>query len=350
MKMNKVMRYSFLWLLLFFLNIVIIKGQIVSTAIFAIDSVQIGDPITVDIKVNLPQGVKLKDLDFSVYKNLENLVYQQDTNLLEKYADIEILDFGQWKHEDINQPINSDKLQINMVNGQQTIQNTITIAIYNSGVFAIPGLGVHTETPSEVLPTSPKTIQVLWPTKLAQQDTLALNPIKDIMYEDANLSDYLVYVYIVGVLILMGLVGYYFYKRKKAEVLIVPEVVEVVLPADVKALQALESLKNAQLWQKGQIKEYQTGLTDIIRTYIEERYDVKAPEMTTDEISQALQRVDFDPKFTIVLKEILQVADMVKFAKATPEEDIHNIFMEKAVDFVQSTKDTSLETKIEEPL
>ena len=46
----------------------------------------------------------------------------------------------------------------------------------------------------------------------------------------------------------------------------------------------LEKLKQAQLWQNGKIKAYYSDLSDILRLYIENRYNSPALEMTTDEI------------------------------------------------------------------
>lgn len=342
--------YRYIILVVFICNTTLLLSQIVSTASFSIDSVQIGDPVTVEINITVPSNLKIKSLDFSNYKNVENLIFLQDTNRLEKIADIEILDFGNWKHENLDDPIDFSKLQINMVNGNQVIQNTITLAIYNTGVFGISGPMVSTEGDATILPTSPKTIQVLLPIKLTQQDTLDINPIKDIMYEKADISDFLIYLYILLALGIMVLIGYFFSKRKKNKIEVtIPEPI-IILPPDEKALKALQLLRDEQLWQQGKIKEYQSGLTDIIRTYLEDRYDIKAPEMTSDEIANALHHVDFDIKYTSVLQEILQVADLVKFAKATPGDDIHSKFMDKAVEFVLNTKPLSQDLKTEEKL
>lgn len=333
------------------INAISLDCQIVSTATFKVDSVQIGDPFKVEIKVSLSKDIDLDALDFSVYKNIENIVFQQDTIHLEKVADIEVLDFGTWKHEDWNNPIDASKLQISDVGGNMVIKNTITIAIYNAGVFGIPGPSVMvTDGQNEVLPTASKTVQVFLPLRLTQQDSVDINPIKDIMYEKADITDYLVYIYILVALLLMMLVGYYFYKRKNAKPSIELQEVIILIQPDQKALQALEHLKEENLWQNGQIKAYQTRLTDIIRTYLEERYGINAPEMTTDEIAIALKNVDFDMKYTIELKEILQVADLVKFAKATPDVDIHSLFMDKAVDFVINTRQSSSDVKKEESI
>ncbi|MEL6122304.1 MAG: hypothetical protein AAFR14_01180, partial [Bacteroidota bacterium] len=65
--------------------------------------------------------------------------------------------------------------------------------------------------------------------------------------------------------------------------------------------------------------------------------EVQALESTTDEIVLAVQ-TEIESTDVISLKRILQVADLVKFARATPEENIHESFMNEAVDFVQRTK------------
>ena len=92
-------------------------GQIVSSAQFAVDSVQIGDKISVDVKVVFPVGVKIDALDFSHYKTIPNKVYTQDTVSLEKYADLEILDFGTWKKIDQDYRINAQNIPVSQENG-----------------------------------------------------------------------------------------------------------------------------------------------------------------------------------------------------------------------------------------
>lgn len=78
------------------------------------------------------------------------------------------------------------------------------------------------------------------------------------------------------------------------------------------------------LWQNNKVKEYYSELTEIIRGYIERELKVPALEKTTDEIVEALK--DFNDAETIItseetikkLKELLQEADLVKFAKSKP--------------------------------
>ena len=344
--MNKVisliLRTFFVLFILFGINFNI-HTQIISTAIIKVDSVQIGDTVSVDIKVTIPSGVTLQSLDFSGYRSIENQLYNNDTIYLDKYADVEILNFGHWKHTDMGTPIPASTVKIINNDGQQTITNRITIAIYNMGVFSIPGPVVVNNENAAILPSESAMIKVFLPEKMMKQDTIAFNPIKDIMTEEADISDYLIYLYILIAIGLMAAIGYYFYKlKKKKEEEIISVIPDPILPAHEKALLALKSLSNQALWQRGYIKEYQSGLTDIIRTYLEERYGIKAPEMTTDEISEALKNADFDKMYISDLKEILQIADLVKFAKATPQDDIHSIFMDRAVEFIKNTKEADI--------
>jgi hypothetical protein len=320
-----------------------IHAQIVSSALIKLDSVLIGDTVSVDIKVTIPAGVTIQSLDFSDFRNIENQVYFNDTVFFDKYADIEILNFGNWKHADPGTPVPIDAIQINNSGGKQTITNKITIAIYNPGVFSIPGPKVVGQEDFETLPSESDILLVSLPEKLMNQDTVTFNPIKDIMHEEADITDYLIYVYIFLALLVMVAIGYYFFRlKKKKEAETIPVFELPVLPAHEKALLALKSLSEQQLWQKGLIKEYQSGLTEIMRTYLEERYEIKALEMTTDEISMALSKAGFNTKYIIDLKEILQIADLVKFAKATPQENIHSIFMDRAVEFVENTKEAEI--------
>lgn len=316
------------------------RAQIISAINFSQDTVTIGDAVEMNIIIKAPIGTTIRNLDFTTFKQWDNLAYLSDTVFLDKYADVEVLDFGTWQHSDMGIPLPASAVQISNQNGQQTITNTIKVALYNVGIFSVLGPNVLTDSNDTTLPSESQKITVLPPANMMAQDSVSLNPIKDIIKEDANWSDYMIYIYILGALLVMGLLGYYFYKNKKKDIPIHIEEEVLIIPAHKKALNALTDLDQKQLWQSGNIKEYQSQLTFIIRRYLEDRYHVNALEMTTDELSSALTKVDFDQKYTGELREILQIADLVKFAKATPQTDIHSMFMVKARSFVENTKQT----------
>jgi uncharacterized protein (UPF0333 family) len=91
-----------------------------------------------------------------------------------------------------------------------------------------------------------------------------------------------------------------------------------------KATTLLQNLEKKELWQKGEIKNYYSELTDIARNYIEEAIEIPAMESTTSELISALRVASVKKKMTVSqetlsnLEQVLKQADLVKFAKSKP--------------------------------
>ncbi|MEI8226616.1 MAG: hypothetical protein WCG82_11910 [Bacteroidota bacterium] len=119
--------------------------------------------------------------------------------------------------------------------------------------------------------------------------------------------------------------------------------VEIVIdpdPAHVIAFRELEKLREEQLWQKGEIKNYYTRLTEILRQYLENRFRVYSLELTTAETLAALVKTGFKKDGTYnQLKTILTGADLVKFAKYNPEPSENESHFQNSWDFVHVTKE-----------
>jgi len=110
-------------------------------------------------------------------------------------------------------------------------------------------------------------------------------------------------------------------------------------PAHVIALRELKALREEELWQKGEVKEYYSRLSDITRRYIDNRYGISSPELTTDETVRMLQKAAVTTAGQMSLvKELLSLSDMVKFAKYLPESDLHDKYYADAVRFIEETK------------
>jgi len=110
------------------------------------------------------------------------------------------------------------------------------------------------------------------------------------------------------------------------------------LQPHVEAIRALEELHNRKLWQNNRHKQYYSGLTDILRTYIARRWEIGAMEMTSDEIIAAMRSIELPDKARADLTAILRDADLVKFAKATPDAGQNEADYLKAYYFVEETK------------
>lgn len=87
------------------------------------------------------------------------------------------------------------------------------------------------------------------------------------------------------------------------------------------ALEALAALEASRLLERGRVKEYHVAASDILRTYVEERFRVQALEMTTREVLDGLEAVGVDASFRVGLRTFLEACDLVKFAKARPGAD-----------------------------
>jgi len=109
------------------------------------------------------------------------------------------------------------------------------------------------------------------------------------------------------------------------------------IPAHVKALTALENLANEQLWQKGKIKEYHSKITEIIRTYFEERFELPAMELTTFESMKKLEQIKEAENILGITSDFLSNADLVKFAKFQPLESVNEEMMKQANKIVNKT-------------
>lgn len=117
------------------------------------------------------------------------------------------------------------------------------------------------------------------------------------------------------------------------------EIIVLKDPAHVIALRELEQLKELRLWQKGEVKQYYSSLTEILRKYLENRFSVFSLELTTSETLDALLKTGFrKDKSYEDLKTVLSGADMVKFAKYNPEPTENEAYFQTAWDFIIETK------------
>jgi len=107
----------------------------------------------------------------------------------------------------------------------------------------------------------------------------------------------------------------------------------------VVALRELDKLSQEKLWQKNEFKEYYTRLTAIIRIYLEKRFHIPAMEETSYEILQDWkQHHEAVPGLYDMLKQLLNLADLVKFAREKPLPSDNEVNLDNAYEFVRRTK------------
>ncbi|MBK6445857.1 MAG: hypothetical protein IPF81_11350 [Bacteroidetes bacterium] len=93
-----------------------------------------------------------------------------------------------------------------------------------------------------------------------------------------------------------------------------------------------------KLWQQGLYKQYHSSVSDTLRAYIEGRFEINALELTTDETMSRFRGNMLRDDARQKLYGILQLADMVKFAKVIPIGSENEQSMTDAIQFVMLTK------------
>ena len=139
-------------------------------------------------------------------------------------------------------------------------------------------------------------------------------------------------------MVALGGLGYYLFKRFKDNKPIIRKVkVEPKLPPHTLALQEIERIKGDKSLRIADPKTYYTELTDVLRTYMAERFGFNAMEMTSCEIIDKLLETN-DKDSIRELKYLFETADLVKFAKHSPLMNENDMNLVNAVDFINNTK------------
>lgn len=128
----------------------------------------------------------------------------------------------------------------------------------------------------------------------------------------------------------------YLLKRYRKEGHILPKKPEPT-PYEV-AISSLISLKEKKLWEQGMEKEYFTKLTEILRIYLYGRFGINAMEMTSRQILASLSKNPEIKEKRSYMRQILDMADFVKFAKVRPLPDDNVASYNNALRFVEETK------------
>ena len=168
-------------------------------------------------------------------------------------------------------------------------------------------------------------------------DSTVLQDIRPPVNLPFNIGPIIILLIVLGFLVLAWIV-WNLLKRKKSNTQIIAPPKS---PSEI-AYGRLEILLKKNLPQQRLIKEYFIEISDIMRRYVEGRFTVRAPELTTPEFLERIKRSDqlkLDHKQ--LLKEFLNCCDLVKFAKYGPSEKEINESATLVRRFVDDTKQTA---------
>lgn len=220
--------------------------------------------------------------------------------------------------------------------GRIQLSQDLMLTSFKDSLFAIEPL--YVTRGEDTFWTDPMALNVIQPFEV--DSSMAITDIKDIEKAPIWWWGIIRWILLVlGILLLVDL-GFWLYRkydkyRKQAEEPIDPELLR---PADEVALEKLDAIKEAKIWKDGKVKEYQTDLTDVVREYIGRRFEVHSTEKTSDETLREMKNLIDKPLYER-LKSMLQLADLVKFAKWHTTPDENELALTTAYDFVNETKE-----------
>jgi hypothetical protein len=218
----------------------------------------------------------------------------------------------------------------------------LTITSFDSGYYAIPPFRFNYRVKGDTVLHFAETSPLLLGVHTVEVDTTkAFKDIKMPIAAPYTFREALPWILLgLGIILIAYLIFYYLKKKKQDEPVFKAR--KPKLPPHQIAFDALENLRFKKLWQNGKVKEYHTELTDILRTYISEKFGVHALEMTTEEIVESLEPTPVNEQALAKIKETFVLADLVKFAKAQPLPVENDLSLNNAIDFVKETMHITL--------
>ena len=161
---------------------------------------------------------------------------------------------------------------------------------------------------------------------------------KDIREVPITWNDIAPLVYCGLAMLILGAAAVFFFIRYRDNKPIIKIIkIEPKLPPHQAAMKKIEEIKADKQVQREDPKLYYTELTEVLRTYIKERFGFNALEMTSSEIIEHLLQVK-DQQSINDLKSLFETADLVKFAKHAPMMNENDMNLVNAVDFINQTK------------
>jgi hypothetical protein len=286
-----------------------LSGQLISVkSEVSSDSILIGDQVVFQLRVDAAENV-----DFVIPEIRDTLS-----------REIEVLF-----------PLAADTV---VSEGRRVVTRQFMITGFEPGLQMIPSQPVMYRT-ANVLDTArsmPLMIQVYEP---VVDTTEQIRPIKPPINTPVTLKELLPWIamgiggWFLGTFI-YALVWMQRQKRRDPEIF----TLKPQEPAHVIAFRELDRLKEEKLWERGEVKAFYTRLTGITRSYIERQWGIPAMERTTYEILKAFRKVNTENgMLEEMLSGLLELADLVKFAKEDPLPVDNQSNLNNAYLFVQKT-------------
>lgn len=220
----------------------------------------------------------------------------------------------------------------------KTLTQTFTVSAYDSGEYHAGPVKIFFKNKNGVVDSILSNEVPILVNTLDVDTAKPFKAIKAPLEVPYSWKEFIPHI-IAGVLLLVAIViGVILWRKYRKQKPVVVERPKPKDPAHIWARKELQKLEEEKLWQKDEVKQYYSRLTDILRLYLEYRYGWLALESTTEEIEASIDQYHVKHKAKDSLLQILRSADLVKFAKMLPLPDANIRAMEDAYKFIEFTE------------
>ena len=289
-----------------------------ATATIDTTSIRLGEQVQLKLNITLPKAAILSWPQFS------------DT----LFAPVEIVATSR-----------VDTLKTSSANYLQYKQ-ALTVTCFDTGYHTIPAVAFEYRLPGESTPSRAVTDSLILHVRTIEVDTTrAIRDIKPTMHAPLTLAElWPVFAGIAIVGFLVAAIWYYLWRRKQNKPFF-PVIRKPQLPPWQVALLELDRIESKNLWQSDKVKLFYTEVTDVLRTYLENQFQVPAMEMISSEILEAMDANSTLKPSKEKVWQVLQLADLVKFAKEIPLPAENQLSLANTRAFIIETKPLEIKEK-----
>ena len=228
--------------------------------------------------------------------------FADSNELLDQFNSFEIIDFS--------------VMDTIIVDSSKYLKYKLNITSWESGTYKFENLGSSKKIIFSEIETNENEIK----------------QIKENLKISFSLIDYWIYISMVLILALIYIISKKYLKKTERVLEIVEK--EVKLEPIELTINKLEILKNEKLWEKDEINLHFTKASNIIRKYLELKFNFSALEIPTADILLKYEEFSQDNFSIKMLNRILSSCELAKFAKNQPDKSEILAHLENCKDFV----------------
>ena len=228
--------------------------------------------------------------------------FSDSNDLLDQFNSFEIIDFS--------------VMDTIIIDSSKYLKYKLNITSWESGTYKFENLGSSKKIIVSEIETNENEIK----------------QIKENLKISFSLIDYWIYISIVLILALIYIISKKYLKKTERVLEIVEE--ELKLDPIELTINKLEILKNEKLWEKDEINLHFTKASNIIRKYLELKFNFSALEIPTSDILSKYKEFNQDDFSIKMLNRILSSCELAKFAKNQPDKSEILTHLENCKDFV----------------